>query len=73
MEYRAIVLSVLLYGAETWILKAEHARCVSTYSTSVRAILGVTRYHQWQLRLIPNGLANRFGKDWSIPDIIMNS
>ena len=73
MVYRAIVLSVLLYGAETWTLKAEHVRRLNTfYNHCVRTILGITRYQQWQQRLTSKTLANRVGMDWSIPDFIMD-
>ena len=46
MVYRAMVLSVLLYGAETWTLKAEHVRRLNTFhNRCVRTIPGITRYH----------------------------
>ena len=71
--YRAIVLSVLLYVAKTWTLKAEHVRCLQTFHNHcVRTILGISKYHQWQLRLSSKSLANRFGMDWSIPHFIMD-
>ena len=40
-----------------------HNRCV-------RAILGVTRYQQWQERLTTQALAERFGMTWTIPDVV---
>ena len=47
--YQATVLAVLLYGAETWTLKAAHVRRLTTFHNHcVRTILGVTRYEQWQ-------------------------
>ena len=71
--YKATVLSVLLYGAETWALKAEHVRRLTTFhNRCVRTILGVTRYQQWQERLRSKALASRFSMEWSIPDIIMD-
>ena len=40
--YRATVLAVLLYGAETWTVKAEHTRHLTTFhNRCVRTILGV--------------------------------
>lgn len=43
--YIDIVLSVLLYGAETWTLKAEYVRHLTTFhNRCVKTILGVTRY-----------------------------
>ena len=43
--YQVIVLVVLLYGVETWTLKAEHVRRLTTFhNRCVRTILDVTRY-----------------------------
>ena len=62
--YRATVLSVLMYGAETWTLKAENVRRLTTFhNRCVRTILGVTRYQQWEQRLTSKALVNRFGVD----------
>ena len=70
---KSIVTSVLLYSAETWTLKADHVRRLNTFhNRCVRTVLGITRYHQCQLRLSSKLLANRFGMDWSIPDFIMD-
>ena len=71
--YRATVLSVLLYGAETWTLKVEHVKRMTTFhNRCVMTILGVTRYQQWQQILISKALTSRFGMEWSIPDIIID-
>ena len=41
--YQAVVQSVLLYGAETWKMKAAHVRRLNSFhNRCVRAILGVT-------------------------------
>ena len=38
--YRAIVLAVLLYGAETWTMKAVHTRCLNSFhNRCIRTIL----------------------------------
>ncbi len=66
--YRATVLAVLLYGADTWTLKARHMRCF--HNRCVRTILGVTRYQQWTERLTSKTLSGRFGMGLSILDII---
>ena len=43
--YRAVVLAVLLYGAETWTMKAVHTRRLNSFhNRCIRTILGVTRY-----------------------------
>ena len=71
--YKAIVLAVLLYEAETWTLKVEHVRRLTTFHNHcMRTILGVTRCQQWEQRLTSRTLANRFGMGWTIPDIIMD-
>ena len=71
MVYRAIVQSVLLYSADTWTLKAEHVRHVNTFHTRcVRTILGITRYHQWQLRLSSNSLLTVLA--WTVPSQIFS-
>ena len=41
--YRATVVSVLMYGAETWTLRAENVRHLTAFhNRCVRTILGVT-------------------------------
>ena len=70
--YKAVVLSVLLYGAETWTTKAVHIRRLNSFhNRCVRSILGVTRYQQWKERITSKQLASAFGMQQSIPDIIL--
>ena len=70
--YRAVVLAVLLYGAETWTMKAVHTRCLNSFhNCCIRTILGVTRYQQWNERLTSQSLSHRFGLQHSISDIIL--
>ena len=53
--YRAVVLSVLLHGAKTWVLKAKHVRCLNSFhSCCIRAILGATRYQYGRRELQVN-------------------
>ena len=67
-----MVVSVLLYGAETWTLKAQHVRRLNSFhSRCVRTILGVPRYQQWKERITSKHLASAFGMRQSIPDLIM--
>lgn len=41
--YKAKVLTVLLYGVETWTIKAHSVRCLNGfYNRCVRTILGVS-------------------------------
>ena len=70
--YRAAVLSVLLYGAETWALKAKEARKLNSFhNRCVRTILGVTQYKQWKERLTTRQLTETFGMQKLILDIIL--
>ena len=70
--YRAVVLAVLLYGAETWTMKVVHTRCLNYfYNRCIQTILGVTRYQQWNERLTSWSLSHRFGLQHSISDIIL--
>ena len=56
--YRATVLAVLLYGAETWTMKAMHARYLNSfYNHCIQTILGMTRYQQWNERLTSQRLS----------------
>jgi len=54
--YKAVVLSILLYGAETWTIKAPDLRCLTTFhNRCVHSILGVSWYQQWT----PSGICQR--------------
>ena len=47
--YHSVVLSVLLYGAEAWTLKAKDARRLEAFhNRCIRSILGVSRFEQWK-------------------------
>ena len=70
--YKAVVLSTLLYGAETWTLKALQVRRLNSFhNRCVRTILGVTRYQQWKERLTTRRLASVFGMQETISDLVM--
>ena len=71
LVYQACVLSVLLYGSETWTVKAPHLRRLSAFHHQcVRRIMGVTRSQQWYDRLTTKELSERFGMLHDI-DIIL--
>ena len=69
--YRAVVLSTLLYGAETWTVKAEsvrrprgfHNRCIWT-------IMGVSRLQQWKEKITSRELAESFGMTENMTEIL---
>ena len=70
--YRAVVLSVLLYGVETWAIKAESVRRLSGFhNRCIRTILGVSRYQQWKERLSSRGLAAAFGMEETMVHCLM--
>lgn len=71
--YRAVVLSVLLYGAETWTLKAPQVRRLNSFhNRCVRSIVGVTRYQQWKQRISTRRVTSAFGMQETISDLIMD-
>ena len=53
LVYRAIVISDLLYSAETWPIKVNRIRRLRTFRHQcIRAILGISRHEQWEERLL---------------------
>ena len=73
MVYRAAVLSILLYGVETWAIKANILRRLDVFHNHcVGSILGVSRYQQWKERLTTKQLSAQFGMQWSIGDCILD-
>ena len=65
-------MSVLLYGPETWKVKAEHVRRLrSFHNRCVRAILRVTKYQQSRNRITSKQLASTFGMEEPIEDKLM--
>ena len=70
--YRAVVLSVLLYGAETWTIKAESVRCLSGFPQQMCTDnQGVTKYQQWKERISLRRLAAAFGMEETIMHLLM--
>ena len=70
--YRSVVLAVLLYGAETWTMKAVHTRTLNSFhNRCIWTMLGVTRYQQWNEKLTSQRLSHKFGMQQSISDIIL--
>ena len=71
--YKAVVISVSLYGAETWTLKAPDVRRLATFhNCSVHTILGASKFYQWQNITISKQLSEQFGLYWSTADFILN-
>ena len=66
------MLSILLYGAATWVIKAPELRRLTTFhSRCVHSILGVSRYQQWRERITTKNLSETFGMQWPVCDFIM--
>ena len=71
--YTAVIISILLYGAETWTLKAPAVRMLTSFhNRCVRTILGVTRYSQWKEHITTAQFSARFGMPHSIADYLLD-
>ncbi|XP_065193052.1 uncharacterized protein LOC135824250 [Sycon ciliatum] len=69
--YIALVLTTLLYGAETWTPKAPNLRSLNAFHHQcVRIIVGVSRRDQWDNRVASITMARTLGIDCDIADII---
>ena len=69
--YRSVVLLTLLYGAETWTVKAESVRRLRGFhNRCIRSMMGVSRLKQWKERITSRELAERFGMTDSMTDIL---
>ena len=69
--YRAVVLSTLLYSAETWTVKAESVRKLSGFhNRCIRSMLGVSRIKQWKERITSKELAETFGITADMAEIL---
>ena len=67
------MISILLYGAETWTLKAPDVRrLVKFYNHCVPTILGVSKFQQWQNHITTQQLSGQFGLYWLIADFVLN-
>jgi len=70
--YKAVVISLLLYEAETWTLKAPDVRRMTKFHNHcVQTILGVSKFQQWQSCLTSRQLPGLFGLDWSIAGFVL--
>ena len=69
--YQAVVLATLLYGAETWTMKVEHLRCLTTFhNRCVPTILGMSKYQQWMVRISTGQIAVVFGMEETSANIL---
>ena len=71
LVYQAVVLGVLLYGAETWATKREHSRKLEVFhNRCLRAILGITTEQQRKEHISSVQVSQMFGKEESVEDLI---
>ena len=69
--YVAVVLSTLLYGAETWPTKAPDLRRLNLlHHQCVRTIVGVSQRQQWETHATSSALAKTLGVPEDIGHII---
>ena len=69
--YRPAVLFVLMYGAETWTIKAGEMKLLTSFhNRCVRTIMGVSRYQQWKDKIKTKRLA-AFGKEETLVHVLM--
>ncbi len=69
--YQACVLSVLLYGAECWILLRRQVKKLNTFHhRCVRAVLGISNQQQWDERITMAEVRRRWGDEDLVSDKI---
>ena len=72
LVYNACVLSVLLYGSESWIALRKHLKKLDTFhNRCIRITLGITRTQQWSQRLTSQEVRNRWGDSEMIATKVM--
>jgi len=64
------VISLLLYGAETWILKAPDVRRLTTFHN--RCVWTLSRFQIWQNHINTQQLPGQFGLYWLIANFVLN-
>ena len=71
MVYRAAVLGVLLYGAETWANKRAATRKIESFHNKcLRRILNITRVQQWAGRISSAQVRMTFGMKETLEETI---
>ena len=70
--YREVVLSVLLYEAETWTTKVESVKCLCGFhNRCFRTIIGVYKYQQWKERISSRRLASAFRMEETMVQLLL--
>ena len=72
MVYRAVVMGVLLYGAEAWVNKRAATRKLESFNNKcLRCILGITKAQQRVGRITSAEVRRRFGVEEVIEDVVV--
>ena len=72
MVYRAVVMGVLLYGAEAWVNKRAATRKLGSFNNKcLRRILGITKAQQRVVRITSAEVRRRFGVEEVIEDVVV--
>ena len=72
MVYRAVVMGVLLYGAEAWVNKRAATRKLESFNNKcLRRILGITKAQQRVGRITSAEVRRRFGVEEVIEDVVV--
>ena len=71
MVYRAVVLGVLLYGAETWTNKRAATQKLESFNNKcLRRIMGITRAQQRIRRITSAQVRKKFGVEETLEDVV---
>ena len=69
--YHAVVMSTLLYGSETWVVKSPNIKCLEGFHNRCIGIsLGVSRATQWKERITSRELASSIGMRETMAEVI---
>ena len=71
MVYRAVVLGVLLYGAETWTNKRAATQKLESFNNKcLRRIMRITRAQQRIKRITSTQVRKQFGVEETLEDVV---
>ena len=71
LVYRSVVLGVLLYGAETWVIKRDTSKKLEAFhNRCLRSILGISSAQQQMGHITSVQVSRRFGMEESLDDMI---
>ena len=70
--YQACILSVLLYGSESWTPLSKHLKKLNSFHhRCVRIILGISNRQQWTQRISAREILRRWGDTESAEDRVL--